>query len=99
ASTQVFCASAPSPARPSPLDRVNETPPTETVVESRTTVVPAEDEVICTVHEPVPPLVVQLLTPPTTLPGPDRIVKLIVVPSVPFTKPDPSFTFTCPSRV
>src|SRR5215470_16956153 len=97
--THVFCASTLSPTFPSPVARVNETPITETVVEARTTVVPAVPEVICTVHEPVVPEVVQLLTPPTKLPGPDRIENVIVVPAGAFTKPVPGFTFTCPVSV
>src|SRR5262249_19824369 len=99
ASTQFFCASTLSPARPSPLDRVSETPFTVTVVESRTTVTPGVADVICTVHEPVAPIVVQVFTPPTNEPGPDRIVTVISVPAGAFTKPVPSFTFTCPVRV
>src|SRR5262249_33994543 len=90
----VFCASTLSPGRPSPVDRVNDTPRTETVDEARTTVVPVVVEVICTVHDPVAPTVVQVLILPTKLPGPDRIAKLITVPAGAFTKPVPSFTFT-----
>src|SRR5262249_20383280 len=100
ASTQFFDASTLSPARPSPLERVNDTPLTTTVVESRTTVTPGVDGVICPVHEPVPPVVVQVLMPPTQLPGPDRIVNVMTVPSGAFVKVTPSFeTFTWPVSV
>src|SRR5262249_16273739 len=53
ASTHAFCASGPSPTRPSPVARVSETPPTLTVVIAWIVVVPAIVEVICTVQEPV----------------------------------------------
>src|SRR5262249_34695900 len=95
----VFWASTLSPAFPSPDVRVSDTPITGTVVEARTTVVPGVDEVICTVHDPVAPPVTHVFTPPTKLPGPDRIEKLIVVPAGAFTKPVPSLTFTCPVSV
>ena len=90
--THVFCASTPSPALPSFVARASETPPTETFVDARITVVPAVPDVITAVHEPDPdasvPGTVQLVGP-TKLPGPDTIVKLITVPSGAFTNPAP----------
>ena len=64
-----------------------------------TTVVPDVVDVICTVHEPVPPAVVQVFTPPTNVPGPLTFVKVISVPSGALTKPPPAFTFTWPVSV
>src|SRR5262249_46022184 len=71
----------------------------ETVVESRTTVVPAVADVICTVHEPVFPTVVQVFTPPTNEPGPNTVEGLITVPAGAFTKPETVLTFTWPVNV
>ena len=45
------------------------------------------------------PIVVQVFTPPTKLPGPLWIENVISVPFGAFTKPEPLFTFTCPVRV
>src|SRR5262249_20662941 len=56
-----------------------------------------EAEVRLTEQEPVPPAVVQLAG--LTEPGPLTTVKLITVPSGAFTKPLPSFTFTCAVNV
>jgi hypothetical protein len=47
----------------------------------------------------VVPIVLQELTPPTKLPGPEAIEKLIVVPAGAFTKPEPVSTFTWPVNV
>jgi hypothetical protein len=91
---QSFCASALSPTLASPVARDSETPPTVTFVLALTTVVPGVAEVICTVHEPVPPLVLQVFTPPTKLPGPLWIENVISVPFGAFTNPLPEFTFT-----
>jgi hypothetical protein len=64
-------------------------------------VVPVLDELITTVHEPVPPDVKQLLAPTNAAVAPPEFVseKLIVVPFGAFTKPEPSFTFTWPVNV
>src|SRR5690348_2196575 len=86
---QSLFASGPSPACASLLERVRDTPSTDTVVVSRITVVPGVGEVIATVHDPVPPEVVQVFTLPTKPPGPDTIEKLITVPSGAFTRPAP----------
>src|SRR5262249_4724955 len=59
--------------------RVSVRPPTETVVEALTTVVPAVDETRLTVQLPVAPTVVHELA--LSEPGPDAIAKLIVVPA------------------
>src|SRR6516162_2513609 len=88
-----FCASTLSPGLPSLVVRVNTSPPTVTFVVARITVVPLVFDVITPVHEPVPPVVVQLVGP-TKLPGPETIEKVITVPSGAFTKPVPGFTFT-----
>src|SRR5262245_10594827 len=79
--THTLLASALSPARPSPDWRWRETPRTVTSVAARTTVVPVAFEVIATVHDPVAATVLQEFTPPTKLPGPLWIEKLIVVPA------------------
>ena len=98
--TQVLSALTLSPTLVSPVARFNVTPPTTTIVDAFTTVVPATAEVICTVQSPVVPTVVHVFTPPTKLPGPPTIEKLIVVPAGAFANaPEPSFTFTCPVRV
>src|SRR5262245_50353466 len=80
-SAQFLFASALSPALPSPLVRVNATPPTVTVVLARTTVVPVTADVIDTVQEPVAPTVVHVFTPPTKEPGPLWMLKVIRVPT------------------
>jgi len=99
--SQVLFAFALSPACASPVARVSETPPTVTVVAALTAVVPVVVEVICTVHEPLPFVVVQVFTPLTKLPGPLTLVNVIVVPVGAFTKPAPSpaLIFTWPVRV
>src|SRR5262249_11897538 len=78
--------------------RVNETPPTLTVVWADTVVTPvtADDNVIWQL--PVPPAVVHGFAD-VNAPGPLSIVKLIWVPSGAFTNPVPSFTFTCAVNV
>ena len=83
--------------------RVRETPATETVVLALIVVVPVVGELICTVHEPVPPEVVHELGPTNAAVAPPAFdsENEIVVPSGAFTKllPEPSFTFTCPVSV
>jgi len=69
---------------------VSETPPTLTVVEADTVVVPAVAEVIVAVQLPVPPDVVQFCD--AGVPGPEMIVTVHVVPSGAFTKPVPGLT-------
>src|SRR5262249_9698083 len=99
ASTQFLFAFGLSPGFASPVSRCNTTPLTVTSVAAFTTDTPGVADVITTVHEPVPPDVVQLVGP-TNEPGPDTIVKLITVPSGAFTKAAPvGFTFTCPVSV
>src|SRR5262249_18454533 len=99
ASTEFLFALPEFGATPS-VSRCNVTPATVTSVVACTTVAPTEDDVICTVQEPVPPEVVQLFTPPTKLPGPETIEKLITVPFGAFEKVTPSCaTFTCPVSV
>ena len=78
--------------------RVSETPATDTVVCADTVVTPVSAEVSVIVQEPVPPPVVHGFGV-VKLPGPESIVKLICVPSGAFTKPVPSFTFTCAVNV
>src|SRR5262245_13663132 len=78
---QILLASALSPGRPSLVVRVSVEPFTVTVVVARMTVVPATDDVIWTVQEPVAAIVVQVLTPPTKLPGPETIEKVMRVPA------------------
>src|SRR3954447_11673378 len=99
ASTQFLFAFPPSPAFASAVARCSESEDTVTSVAAFTTVTPAVDEVICTVQEPVASTVVHVFVPPTKLPGPLTIEKLINVPAGAFTKPVPSFTFTCPVNV
>jgi hypothetical protein len=65
-------------AFPSPLSRCTATLLTVTFVLALIVELPLVDELITTVHEPLPPDVVQLLGP-TKLAGP-VIVKLIAVP-------------------
>src|SRR5262245_22000981 len=95
--THSLFASGPSPAFVSPVSRCNDTPDTVTSVLARITVWPVAVELLVTWHEPDPPEVVQL-SGPTKPPGPDRIEKVIRVPSGAFTGPVPSSTFTCPVR-
>src|SRR5262245_46767145 len=99
ASTQVFEALPLSPGRPSAVSRWSETPLTVTFVAALITVTPMLGDVIWTVHEPVEPIVVQVLTPPTKVDGPDTLVKVISVPAGAFANPLPSLTFTCPVSV
>jgi hypothetical protein len=82
ASTQCLVAGPEFPATPF-VDRLSETPMTDTVVEAFTVVVPTVDEVITTSHVPVPPLVVQFCE--TGVPGPLVIVTVQTVPSGAFT--------------
>src|SRR5215468_1269084 len=92
---QVLFASWLSPTWPSPVWRCNWTPLTVTSVAARTTVVPPTADVICTVHEPVAPIVWQVLTPPTNEPGPLTIENVINVPAGALLNVDPSgATFT-----
>jgi hypothetical protein len=93
AAAQAFDASALSPAFPSPLSRCRVMPPTVTLVLALIVVVPVVVDLITTVHEPVPPLVVQLFGP-TNAPGPETIAKMIVVPFGTGANPEPSLTFT-----
>ena len=83
ASAHNFEASALSPNFPSPVDRNNDTPPTTTVVEAFTDVVPVVEELITTVHEPVTPTVVQLLGPTNAAEAPPEFVNAneITVPA------------------
>jgi hypothetical protein len=98
---QIFVASGLSPAFVSPVDRVSGTPATVTFVVAWIVVVPIVGELITTVHDPVPPDVVQLDGPTNVADAPPAFdsVKLIVVPSGAFTNPVPGLTFTCPVRV
>ena len=90
-----------SPAFVSPVDRVSGTPATVTFVVAWIVVVPIVGELITTVHDPVPPDVVQLDGPWKVADAPPAFdsVKLIVVPSGAFTNPVPGLMFTCPVRV
>src|SRR3954470_3451190 len=90
---QFLFASALSPTWLSPVVRVRLRPPTLTVVVPRTTVVPAVDEVIVTVQEPVVPTVVHV-GEPTNEPGPDWMLAVMLVPAGAFTKPVPGLTLT-----
>ena len=63
ASAHSLFAAALSPTLPSPVARVSETPPTETVVVALIVVVPGRGRADLTVHEPVPPVVRQKLLP------------------------------------
>ena len=92
ASTQFLTALPLSPAWPSPVARFRVWPITTTVVEARTVVTPGVELLSVTVHEPVVPIVVQLAG--VNVPGPLRIVKLIVVPAGAFTNPLPELMFT-----
>src|SRR5690242_16199919 len=92
---QIFVAGpefAPTPF----VVRVNDTPPTDSVVLALTVVVPAVGELITTVHEPVPPAVVQVDGPTNVADAPPALLseKEITVPSGAFTNPVPEFTFT-----
>src|SRR5690242_12923869 len=81
--------------------RLNVTPPTLTVLDALIVVVPPVGDEITTVHEPVPPAVVQLDGPTKVAVAPPALVseKLITVPSGAFTNPLPGLTFTCPVSV
>src|SRR5262249_60252841 len=94
-----FRASGLSPGQPSLACRCRPTPASPTPRSSDLTVVPGVADVMTTVHEPVPPEVVQL-DGPTKLPGPLTLLKLITVPSGAFVKPAPiGDTLTCPVNV
>src|SRR5262245_45448495 len=97
---QSLRASALSPGFPSPVVRVSGTPPTVTVVVALIIVVPDVGELIVTVHEPVPPDVVQLDGPTNVADAPAVFVseKAIDVPFGAFTKPVPGLTLTCAVR-
>src|SRR4051812_33475363 len=73
-------ASGLSPAFASPVVRVSETPPTETVVVARSVVVPVVAEVIVTVQLPVARRVLHE-GEPTNEPGPVKIETVQVVPA------------------
>ena len=97
---QIFCASAlfaPTPF----VARVKETPFTLTVVVAWIVVVPAVGELITTVQEPVAPTVAQFAGPTNVAVAPPAFVNEneMTVPAGAFTKPVPSFTFTCPVNV
>src|SRR5262245_12823305 len=77
ASTQTFCAGPELPAWPFVV-RVNVMPFTTTVVDAFSVVVPAVADVIVTVHDPVPPDVVQFCV--VGVPGPLVIVTVQTVP-------------------
>src|SRR6185503_1087343 len=97
ASTQVLVAGPLLPPAPLVL-RERLTPPTLTVVEALTMVMPAVGELKVTVHEPVPPAVVQLGA--ESVPGPEAMAKLIVVPSGALVYPPvPVLMFTWPVKV
>src|SRR5215468_4329130 len=82
------------------VSRCNCTPLTVTSVAACTTVVPAELDVICTVHDPVAAIVWHVFTPPTNDPGPLTIENVINVPAGALLNVTPSgATFTCPVRV
>jgi hypothetical protein len=91
-----FDASTLSPSFASPVERVNDTPPTLTVVDAFTVVVPTVDDLITTEHEPVAPTVVQLLAPTNAADAPPEFVNAneITVPTGALTNPVPGFTFT-----
>ena len=74
---------------------------TTTSVAALTVVVPAVGDEITTLHDPVPPVVEQLLGPTNTAVAPPLFVSVnvIVVPSGAFTNPPPALTFTCAVRV
>src|SRR5262252_146025 len=91
--THVLFAFALSPARPSPVARVNETPRTLTVVLALTTVTPVWVELSVIWHEPVPPAVVHGFGP-LNEPGPLTFENVICVPSGALTNPVPSLTLT-----
>ena len=97
-----FAASALSPNLPSPVERANDTPPTTTVVEAFTDVVPVVGELITTEHEP-PVATVHELAPTNAADAPPEFVNAneITVPAGAFTNPDPSpaLIFTCPVNV
>src|SRR5262249_1611928 len=80
----VFEAFPLSPVSPSPVSRCSEAPPTMTSGAALTIVVPASEEGIGPVREPLPREVVQF-DGPTKLPGPETIEKPIVVPSAALT--------------
>ena len=97
ASTNVFVAGAEFPPVPFVL-RVKVRPATVGEAEADTTVTPVVFEESVIVQLPVPPDVVHGFAE-VKLPGPDTMEKLIDVPSGAFTKPVPSFTFTCAVNV
>ena len=107
--TYTLLASAPSPARPSPVARVSDSPRTENVVVAWMSTLPAVGLLITTEHWPAPPLTVQLAPPGAagtkTAVAPALFVRLKVttVPSGAALKPVklsppgasmPSFCFT-----
>jgi hypothetical protein len=86
-SAHVLLASALSPSFASPVDRVNDTPPTVTVVDAFTVVVPVVEELITTVQDPVAATVEQLLGPTNAAVAPPALViaNAIDVPAGAFT--------------
>src|SRR5437763_1871681 len=83
ASTYRLLTLAPSPDSPSPVARVRLTPPTLNVVVLVMVTVRVEVLLICTVLVPVPPDVVQVLTPATTA-APALLFRRLNVTVVPF---------------
>src|SRR6266542_2173811 len=80
------------------VSRLSTRPPTDTVVCADTVVTPVRNDFNVTWQLPVPPAVVHGFGD-VNPPGPESIVKVIAVPSGAFTKPLPSFTFTCAVNV
>jgi len=100
ASAHNFAASALSPNFASPVARVNDTPPTTTVVDAFTDDVPVVDELITTEHEP--PLATVHVAGPTKLadaPPEFANANETTVPAGALTNPAPAFTFTCAVNV
>src|SRR5438045_2271738 len=93
ASTNVFTASAPSPAGAAAAARFTVNPPPPGAVDARSVVTPAACELSVTEHSPVVPTVLQLAA--LNEPGPLTSVKLTPVSAGAFAKPEPSLTFTC----
>ncbi len=87
-SAHSLAAFGPSPVFASPVVRVTETPPTETVVVACSVDVPGVADVITTSHVPVAPTAKQIWL--TGEPGPDRMLTVQDVPAGAFTNPFPS---------
>jgi hypothetical protein len=92
-STHVFVACAELPPVPV-VWRLSVRPLTERVTLALMVVVPATADVRSTVQSPVVPTVVHGFGE-VNAPGPLAMLKVICVPAGAFTKPLPSFRFTC----